>query len=52
MLIEYKYCYAYVIFPAYKTDIMAVVDTPRWLHDTLLSAKVSTNFADKLRSLG
>jgi hypothetical protein len=25
---------------------------PRWLRDTLLSAKVSTNFGDKRRSLG
>jgi hypothetical protein len=25
---------------------------PNWLRDTMLSAKVGTNFADKLRSLG
>jgi hypothetical protein len=27
-------------------------DPPRWLHDTSLSAKVSTNFTDRRLSLG
>jgi hypothetical protein len=35
-----------------RTEITAVEDPPRWLRDTLLSAKVGTNFADKQRSLG
>jgi hypothetical protein len=38
--------------PVYKTENKVVEDPPRWLHDTLLSEKVGTNFADKRRSLG
>jgi hypothetical protein len=38
--------------PVQKTDITAVGDPPSWRRDTPLSAKVSTNFADKLRSFG
>jgi hypothetical protein len=35
-----------------EIEITAVGDPLRWLRDTLLSAKVTTNFADKRRSLG
>jgi hypothetical protein len=35
-----------------EIEITAVGDPPRWLRDIPLSEKVSTNFADKLRSLG
>jgi hypothetical protein len=38
--------------PVYKTEITAVVDPPRSLCDTTLSAKVGTDFADKRQSLG
>jgi hypothetical protein len=31
---------------------MVVEDALRWLHDTLLLAKVGTNFFDKWQSLG
>jgi hypothetical protein len=40
-----------VAAPVKETEIMAVVDPPSWLRDTPLSAKVSTNVADKRRSL-
>jgi hypothetical protein len=36
----------------YSFLITAIGDLPRWLPDTLLSAKVGTNFVDKRRSLG
>jgi hypothetical protein len=35
-----------------EIEITAVGDPPRWLRDTPLSAKVSTNFAYKQRSPG
>jgi hypothetical protein len=35
-----------------ETEITAVVNSPRCLRDTPLSAKVGTNFVDKRRSLG
>jgi hypothetical protein len=41
----------YISQPAYKTKNMAVGD-PRWLHNTPLSAKVGTNFANKQWLLG
>jgi hypothetical protein len=37
--------------PVYKSEITAVGDPPRSLHDTPLSAKVGTKFVDKWRSL-
>jgi hypothetical protein len=37
---------------AWKTEITAIGDPPRWPRDISLSAKVSTNFAEKWRSLG
>jgi hypothetical protein len=38
--------------PDSKSEITAVGDPLHWLHDTPLSAKVGTNFADQQRSLG
>jgi hypothetical protein len=38
--------------PSLEIEITAVGHPPRWLSDTALSAKVVTNFMDKLWSLG
>jgi hypothetical protein len=40
-----------VAAPVKKTEITAIRDPPRWLHDTHLSENIGTNFADKQRSL-
>jgi hypothetical protein len=40
------------VCPVYITKITAIGDPSRWPRDTLLSARVGSNFVDKRRSLG
>jgi hypothetical protein len=49
---DYEYYPLNIPFFGLETEITAVEDPQYWSCDTPLSAKVSTNFADKRRSLG